>query len=237
MKIKILGTRGEIEPSAPYHSHQSGVLVENKLLFDCGESEFLQYHPDVIFITHLHPDHAYFVREPGKEADIKIPLYAPETFKGKVNVQVLDCKKEIDSFEIIPIPTHHSHKVKSQAYLIKKNKEKILYTGDMIWINREHHQLLTDLDLVITEASFIRKGGRISKHKESEKLYGHTGIPNLLKFFNPFTKHICLVHFGSWFYKDIEKSRKKLKEYSKAFNIHIHVGYDGMELNTQKLEE
>ena len=36
MNIKILGTRGEIEESAPYHSKKSGVLINNKLLLDCG---------------------------------------------------------------------------------------------------------------------------------------------------------------------------------------------------------
>lgn len=40
MKIKILGTRGEIEESAPYHSKQSGVLVDDKILLDIGDKDF-----------------------------------------------------------------------------------------------------------------------------------------------------------------------------------------------------
>jgi glyoxylase-like metal-dependent hydrolase (beta-lactamase superfamily II) len=62
MNIKILGTRGEIKVSAPYHSRHSGVLIDNTLLLDCGEPEFLDYKPQAILITHLHPDHAFFVR-------------------------------------------------------------------------------------------------------------------------------------------------------------------------------
>ncbi len=83
----------------------------------------------------------------------------------------------------MPIPTHHSHKANSQTYLIKKGKEKILYTGDMIWINKEYHHLLENLDLVITEGSFIQKWRRIRRHEESKKIYGHTSIPIFIKFF------------------------------------------------------
>ena len=50
MIIKILGTRGEIKPSSRYHSKKSGVLVDNKILFDIGEEQFLTENPQQIFI-------------------------------------------------------------------------------------------------------------------------------------------------------------------------------------------
>ena len=58
MKIKILGTRANIKAGTPGHTKHSGVLVDNKLLFDVGEKEFLKYNPSYIFFTHFHPDHA-----------------------------------------------------------------------------------------------------------------------------------------------------------------------------------
>lgn len=236
MKVKVLGTRGEIDSSAPYHSHHSGVLIDDMILLDCGDKEFLKYNPHHILITHLHPDHAYFVREPTKEQPIDIPIYAPESFSGTVPIKILSEKKRFNHHEVVPIPTHHSHKVASQAYLIKKDKEEILYTGDMIWINKQYHELFKNLKLVITEGSYIRKGGLIQQHKDSKKLYGHTGIPNLIKFFSPFTKHILFIHFGSWFYENIHESRRKLNELAKAYNITIHVGYDGMTIDTNELQ-
>lgn len=79
MHITILGTRGEIKESAPFHSKKSGVLIDDELLLDCGEKEFLQYQPRWILLTHLHPDHAYFVRK-GKEEKLKsrAKIFAPE---------------------------------------------------------------------------------------------------------------------------------------------------------------
>ncbi|MBD3360119.1 MAG: hypothetical protein GF365_05450 [Candidatus Buchananbacteria bacterium] len=237
MKIKILGTRGEIKASAPYHSHHSGVLLDNNILFDLGEYEFLQHNPQVIFFTHLHPDHAYFIRSKYDEPQTKAKLYAPEKYDNELPVKVFQKTKNINSYKITPIPTHHSKKVKSQAYLIEKNKQKILYTGDLIWINKKYHTKLKNLNLVITEASFFRKGGMIRRDKETNEIYGHNGVPDLINLFKRFTNNIILMHYGSWFYKDVQKSRKKIKKLAKDNDINIIVGYDGLEINVNQLAD
>ena len=224
--IRVLGTRGEIEPSLPYHAKHSGVLVDDKILFDLGEKEFLEYLPQYIFITHLHPDHAFFVDETF-ESDIL--LYAPEKYEN-LNVSILEHKIELDDFSITPVPTHHSKLVKSTAYLLEKDGKKILYTGDLIWINKEYHPLIGECDMVITDGSFIRKGGRITRDKSSGQIYGHGGIPDLVQLLSSFTRTILFVHFGSWFYENVRESRQKLKQLAAKEDINIVVGYDGMEL-------
>lgn len=234
MKIKILGTRGEIEPSSPYHSKKSGVLIDDEILLDIGEESFLEQHPKYILITHLHPDHAFFARFPNKKIKpIEVPLYAPESYKKNVIVKKLTSQKKLNQYLIIPIPTHHSIKVASQAYLIVKRKQKILYTGDLVWINKEYHSQITGVDLIITEASFDREGGRIKRDDASGKIYGHTGVPNLMRLFSKFTKHILFVHFGSWFYADVQAAKASLIQLGKAYGVTVFVGYDGMEIDTQ----
>lgn len=233
MKIKILGTRGEIESTAPYHSKHSGILIDNKIIVDLGEKEFLKYNPKIILITHLHPDHAFFVRNEGIPLFIKTPIYAPEKYK-KASIKILKKSTIILGYKITPIPTAHSLKVKSQAYLIEKNKQRLLYTGDMFWIKKQYKNKLKKLSLVITEASFIKRGGMIRRYKGS-KPFGHAGIPNLIKFFKPHTKNILFMHFGSWFYnKGAQKARAQLKKLGKENNINIFVGYDGMSIDLNK---
>jgi len=230
MDIKILGTRGEVEHSASYHSRHSGVLIDQTLLIDIGEPEYLEYDPKAILITHLHPDHAYFVRSKNEIFSLDIPVYAPEKSENS-KVEVLGSEKTIAGYIIHPIPTHHSLKVKSQAYTIEKNSLKILYTGDMIWINKEYHNLFNGLDLVITEGSYLRKGGLVRKDKKTGKIYGHAGIPDLIKLFKNYCDHIVLIHFGSWFYKDIQKAKGKIKELADQSGISITAAYDNMKIS------
>ena len=228
MDIKVLGTRGQIKPSAPYHSRKSGVLIDNKILLDCGEAEFLEHKPSHILITHLHPDHAFFINEMPWQTDI--PIYAPEKFED-VNITVTNKTFTIDGYRITPIPTIHSIKVQSNAYLIEHDGKKILYTGDMIWIEKKYQEKLPQLDLVITEASFIDTGGMVRRNKETGQIYGHTGVPDLIKTFKKVTNTILFVHFGSWFYKDMEKSRKKFEELAQENDMKLIVGYDGFEMS------
>jgi len=227
MQIKVLGTRGEIKASAPYHSKKSGVFINNTILLDIGEESFLHHQPTAIFITHLHPDHAYFVRK-GNAYASTTPLYAPETYQG-LPIKVINHTMTVATYTITPIPTVHSIKVKSQAYLIEHGNKKILYTGDMIWIEKQYHHLLHNLDLVITEASSFKAGGLIRRDKKTGNIFGHTGIPNLVKFFASYTNTMLFVHFGTWFYADKEK-RKLFTVLAKEYNVTIMVGYDGLEL-------
>ena len=211
MRIEILGTRGEIEESAPDHRLHSGILIDDTILLDVGEREFLESGPDWIFITHLHPDHAFFVNE---EAEIKIPVYGPEDYNDVVTA--IGSPQTFGSYTVIPIPTHHSAKVASVAYLVKFGEYSILYTGDIVWINREYHPLFDPVDLVITDGSYIRRGGLIRKHTDTGTLFGHNGIPDLIRLFAPCTGKVIFVHFGTWFFRDIAASEKKIQDLGKS---------------------
>lgn len=229
MHIKVLGTRGEIKPSAPRHRKKSGVLIDNHLLFDVGDEDFLAANPSHIFITHLHPDHAYFVRH-HEHPSIAATIYAPETYEG-MHIHVLHKPVHIGNYLITPIPTLHSLKVASQAYLLEHNKKKVLYTGDMIWIEKKYHHLLKNIDLVITEASYIRQGGMVRKDQATGIIFGHTGIPDLIRLFKPATSKLLLVHFGSWFFQDIAQARHQIEMLARENSLDVIIGYDGLELD------
>lgn len=229
MKIKILGTRGEIESSAPYHSKHSGILIDDTLLLDCGEQEFLSYNPQAILITHLHPDHAFFVRHNEPVPATTAQWYAPEKY-DHAPIVIPSQPFTLAGYSITPIPTEHSIKVKSLAYLIEKEGKKILYTGDMIWIEKQYHHVLHNCDIIITEGSYVREGGLVRRDPTTEKIYGHTGVPNLMHLFKNFTHTLVLMHFGSWFYKDIQASREELQTLAQQNNITLIIGYDGLEI-------
>jgi len=231
MEVKILGTRGEIEHSAPYHSHHSGVLIDQELLLDLGEEEFLEYEPRWILITHLHPDHAFFVDQNFKELSINPPIYAPEKYPDlKIRVVKPEQPLNLDGFKARAIPTTHSKKVENLAYLIQRKTKKVLYTGDLVWLEKKYHHYFDNLDLVITDGSFIREGGIVRRGTEGE-LWGHTGIPNLVRLFKDHTDKILFIHYGSWFYtKEAKKARKKITQLGEKNNVQTIVGHDGQKL-------
>lgn len=229
MHIKILGTRGEIEQSRHRYAKHSGILIDGELLLDLGEKSYLKYHPKWILLTHLHPDHAYFMRRGHEEMPpTDAMLFAPES--PYPNIKLVQKKIILGPYQITPIPVHHSIHVISHAYLIKKGKITILYTGDVAWIDKQYHSIFKKLDLVITEGSFIREGGMIRKDPITQKIYGHTGIPNLIRMFLPFTQHILFVHFGNWFYPNLKLSKQKILTLSKKYQIQLTTAYDGMTL-------
>jgi len=72
--------------------------------------------------------------------------------------------------------------------------------------------------------------GKLTKQSRPGNIYGHTEILNLVHLFKQFTNTIVLVHFGSWFYKDIQQARKNIAQLAKENNIEIIVGYDSLEI-------
>ena len=229
MRIRILGTRGEIEETARYHARHSGILIDGGLMVDLGEPEFLACGPKAVVITHLHPDHAYFVRAGAARPPAGLPVFAPEPYRD-YGLTVLDEARTIAGYEVRPVPTHHSLKVRSQAYLVADGSVKVLYTGDMIWINKEHHHLLEGLDLVVTEASYFREGGLVKRDKATGTIYGHAGLPDLVRLFKDYCRRIVLVHFGAWFYKDIRRARNAIRDLGRANGVALEAGHDGREI-------
>ena len=229
MHVTILGTRGEVEESAPSHSRHSGILIDETLLFDLGEKEFLDRQPEQVFITHLHPDHAFFITDP---APVPLPVLGPEPFDDTVHVSPVTGPVTLGSYTITPIPTHHSKLVRSVAWLVRKGEESVLYTGDLIWINREYHHLFDPVELVITDGSLFRRGGRIRRDAGTGTLYGHSGIPDLVRLFAPYTSRILFVHFGSWFFEDIAAAEEQIAALGEEYGISVMAARDGMELET-----
>jgi|GEM_PF-809006 len=223
MHIHFLGTKANIETTKPYHARYSGILIDDQLLFDLGEPSFLKKTFNYLFFTHFHPDHAYFVAEK-EDFDPSVPCYGPEPNEQVEEVKVIKDPVEVAAYRVIPIPTIHSHKVKSQAYIVEKEGKRLMYTGDLAWILKDYHPMFGQLDLVITDGSFVRKGGMI--RRADEQIYGHTGVPDLIRIFKEHTEYIIFTHLGNWFVKDTRKGRQQLRKLQPE-GVNVEAAYDG----------
>jgi hypothetical protein len=223
MRLKILGTRGNIQPSAPKYAQHSGILVDARILLDLGEAAYLRYRPQHIFITHLHSDHAAFLRS---DMVTDAEIYLPEPTPKVPAARVMSRPVQSGSYRIVPVPTVHSLKVRSLGYVVEKGGRRVFFSSDLVSIQRRYHRWLRRLDLVITEGSYMRRGGLVRTDPMSGRPFGHTGIPNLIEFFRPFTSRIIISHFGSWFYKDIAASIRQIA--SLGDGVQTSAAHDGL---------
>lgn len=226
MKIKILGTRGKVKPSAPRHSKYSGILIDDKIMIDIGEQAYLEYNPEAIVFTHFHPDHAFFVFH-NETFSPKILLFGPEKQKLVPNLKVISTSFKVNDYKFNPVPVIHALHLKSLAYLIEKGKKRIFITGDVAWIEKANLKDLPIVDLVITEASFIKKGGMI--RRKEDHIFGHTGVPDLVRLLGPHTTRIAFCHYGGWYFRDIKEGNKKIKA-QQTDTLKLIPTYDGMEI-------
>ena len=213
MRLKILGTRGDVVPSAPQYARHSGILVDARILLDLGEPGYLRYRPQHIFITHLHPDHAAFLRT---EVVTDAEIYLPEPTRKIPAARVISRPVQSGPYRIVAVPTVYSGR-------------RVFFSSDLVSIERRYHGRLRQLDLVITEGSYLRRGGLVRTDPASGKPFGHTGIPNLIEFFRPFTSRIVITHFGSWFYKDIPASIQRIA--SLGDGVRTSAARDGLVIN------
>jgi ribonuclease BN (tRNA processing enzyme) len=180
-----------------------------------------------IFITHLHPDHAVFTSAPDIGRDVKI--YVPEPTKKAPNAHVIARTVRIDSYRVTPVPTIHSHRTRSVGYVVENKGRSFFYSSDMVLIEPQYHERLRGVEVVITEGSYIRKGGLVRIDRDSGEPYGHAAYLNLVEFFRPFARCIVITHFGSWFYKDIDASVRKVE--SLGDGVRVVAAYDGLTID------
>ena len=224
MKIEVLGTRAKIKPSADSYRNHTGFLIDDRILLDVGEKEFLTKRPEAIVFTHFHPDHAYFifeheVFEPG------IPHFGPEPHELIPRLKIIEREFSLRGYLFTPVPVIHALRLKSSGYVVEKDGKKVFFTGDVAWIEKANLESLGQVDLIITEATFLKKGGRINR--SGNKIYGHTGIPDLIRLLSPHTSRILFTHYGEWFYEDLANSPGKIKDLQKE-GLELIPAHDGL---------
>lgn len=224
--IHILGTRANVPISSRRHARHSGVIVEGEILLDAGERSYLRLRPRWTLITHFHPDHAFFVREPPAE---KPEVLAPESDERCRATVVKPARPfRLGTWTITAIPLIHSRSVKAVAYRLDGAGKSILFTGDVLEIERRYHSLLRNLDLVITEGSFIRRGGLVRMDRQTGHRSGHAGLPDLIALFASFTRSIVVVHLGSWFYRDPRRAHEAVRALGRRHGVEARIAWDGM---------
>lgn len=230
MILTYLGSKGEIEEKSKNHRYHSSLLITHKrfkLLIDYGEIHKYKLNkikPNVILITHAHPDHAFGLKE-----GTNIPVYSTrESYKSikkfpVKNFRIIKINKkfQLNGFEIIAYKVIHSIRCPAVCYKIKVGKKIIVYAPDLIDIIKKGN-VLKNVDFYIGDGSIF---SRSLIRRKGKKLFGHSSIKTQINWCKKFgIKKIFFTHFG----KEIIKNEKEIKSKVKEIAENVEFAYDGL---------
>ena len=181
MKLRFLGTRGEIKARTRRHYMHTSLLVSYRgadVMIDCGLDwlgKFERLHPAAIVLTHAHPDHAW-----GLQDGAPCPVHAPQkTWQTLKNCHIEDRRliKERRPTKICGImfeafPVEHSIRAPAVGYRVSAGQARIFYGPDLLFIHDraaalKHVQVYIGDGATLTR-SFVRKRGDV--------LIGHAAV-------------------------------------------------------------
>ncbi len=237
MKLRFLGTRGEIEPRTRRHRMHSSLLVSYRranVMIDCGLDwlgKFERLRPSTIVLTHAHPDHAW-----GLKNGAPCPVHAPKkTWLSLKNCQVEDrhlinervptkiCGIRFEAFAV-----EHSLLAPAVGYRVSAGRACIFYAPDLIFIH-DRAAALKNAQIYIGDGatlarSFVRKRG--------DKLIGHATVRTQLGWCaKEGVSRAIITHCGSEIVTGDERNlAARLRAMGAERGVEIRIAHDGMEL-------
>jgi len=230
MILKFLGTKGCIEEQTADHKYHSSLLIKEqgfKLLIDHGlESQSLaEIKPDVILITHAHPDHFIWLK---KDEDYQGKIYLTEIAqksaifqKNFVTIKP-DKSFRLGPFKIITYEVIHSLRAPAVGFKISADSKTFVYNPDIIApINKN---VLKNIDLYIGDGSTVT--ANLIRRKD-DQIFGHTRIQTQINWCKNFNiKKVIFTHFGK---EALRIGDRKLEKDLKQEDMELKIAHDGME--------
>ena len=229
MKIKFLGTKGEIEEKTPKHKYSSSLLIEEqgfKLLIDHGllSRKLVEIKPDAILITHGHPDHFIWLKkDEDYQGKIYITAESEKLAKFKKNFEIIKINRwfKIGPFKIFAYEVAHSLIAPAVGYKIK-NSQTLVYNPDLIVIKDKN--VLKNVDLYIGDGSSVRSN---LVRRRDGKLFGHARMKTQINWCKEYKiNNIIFTHLGK---EALRIGDEKLEKMLRVKNISIKVAHDRME--------
>ncbi|MEX0940709.1 MAG: MBL fold metallo-hydrolase [Candidatus Babeliales bacterium] len=238
MRIKFLGTRGNIEVRTKKHYRHSTVLISyyhTTIMIDCGKdwlNKISQMNPDAIFITHAHPDHAQGLKK-GSPAPVYATLASWEEIKNyKIHDRRIIMPEDpisIGNITIMAFEVEHSIHAPAVGYRIIAGKKSIFYVPDLVRIKKQK-EALKNVAVYIGDGAIVSRSLLVREKKGT--YVGHSPITEQLKSCKKEKiKKMIVTHCGTEIVtSDEDEIKKRLQKLSKEYDVEVQLAYDGLEI-------
>jgi phosphoribosyl 1,2-cyclic phosphodiesterase len=237
VKLKFLGTRGEIEKRTRRHRMHTSLMVSHRgadVMIDCGLDwlgRFERLHPDAIVLTHAHPDHAW-----GLKNGAPCPVHATQkTWESLTRCRIEDRRlikertlTKICSITFEAFSVEHSLLAPAVGYRVSAGRGCIFYAPDLVFIH-ERAEALKNVQIYIGDGatvtrSFIRRRGKT--------LIGHSPVRTQLTWCEKEgVPEAIITHCGSEIVTGDERELlAKLRAMAAKRGVEPRIAYDGMNL-------
>ena len=190
MKLRFLGTRGNIKESTSNHKRHSSLKIayyDQHVIIDCGEDwldKVADWDANAILVTHAHPDHAF-----GLQKGAPFPVYATrDAWEGMQNFEIKERRvipkrekikipeESPHAFEVTAFPVLHSTRAPAVGYRLTAGEVSIFYVPDVAWI-KDRKQAMQDITVYIGDGATIK---RSMVRKPGDTIIGHVPIQTQL---------------------------------------------------------
>lgn len=237
MKLRFVGTRGEIEARTRRHRMHTSLLVSYRraeIMIDCGLDwlgKFQRLQPTAIVLTHAHLDHASGLRR-----GASCPVFATrETWQTLRSWpirgwRIIKPRKRTNICGVVfeAFPVEHSLIAPAVAYRISAGRACIFYAPDLIFIH-DRAAALKNVQLYIGDGStlsglFVRKrGDRLIGHTSARAQIGWCGKSGV--------RRVIISHCGSEIVTGNEQQiLTDLRKIGADRAVDVSIAFDGMKL-------
>lgn len=237
MKLKFLGTRGEIDIQSRLHRMHSSLEISyhgHRVMIDCGADwlrKIHHIHPEVILLTHAHPDHAW-----GLKNGAPCRVYATEdTWRSLKSFPLTDralvaprAPFRVHDIVFEAFPVEHSLHAPAVGYRITAGRSVIFYVPDLIHIH-DQQQALAGIQIYVGDGASLRRP--IIRTRNGVSI-GHASVRTQLAWCH--TEGVpkaVITHCGSGIVGANARSiNEAVRDLGSQESVLCQIAFDGLEL-------